>query len=160
MRLLWISAGLAFLLDQFTKNFVFYTMNLVTEEVIDVLPPYLVLRKGMNTGVNFGLFADSAAGQRWILIALSIVLCLMLWYWARRNYNAGIEYISAGLVIGGALGNAFDRLIYPGVLDFLNMSCCGIDNPYVFNLADVFIFAGAMGLVFFGGEGRRGENAS
>ncbi len=57
--------------------------------------------------------------------------------------------IAAGLLIGGALGNVIDRALYGYVLDFLNMSCCGIRNPYVFNLADVFIFAGAIGLAFF-----------
>ena len=45
--------------------------------------------------------------------------------------------------VGGALGNAWDRLQYGAVADFLNMSCCGIDNPYAFNIADVAIFAGA-----------------
>ena len=49
----------------------------------------------------------------------------------------------AGVVIGGALGNAWDRLQYGAVADFMNMSCCGIDNPYAFNIADVAIFAGA-----------------
>ena len=52
-------------------------------------------------------------------------------------------------MIGGALGNAFDRLVYGAVADFLNMSCCGIDNPYAFNIADIAIFAGAIGLAFF-----------
>ena len=57
-----------------------------------------------------------------------------------------------GLLIGGALANVLDRVIYGYVLDFLNMSCCGINNPFVFNLADVFIFAGAIGLVLFEGK--------
>ena len=53
------------------------------------------------------------------------------------------------LLCGGALANAFDRIIYDGaVADFLNMSCCGIYNPFVFNFADVFIFIGAVGLAF------------
>ena len=55
---------------------------------------------------------------------------------------------------GGALGNVIDRLLYGAVADFLNMSCCGIDNPFAFNLADVWIFAGALGLVIFGGSKR------
>ena len=42
-----------------------------------------------------------------------------------------------------------DRLLYGYVLDFLNMSCCGIDNPFVFNVADVFIFIGAAALILF-----------
>ena len=60
--------------------------------------------------------------------------------------------LGAGLLIGGALANVVDRLLYGFVLDFLNMSCCGINNPFVFNLADVFIFAGALGLVLFDGK--------
>ncbi|BBU58037.1 hypothetical protein KU6B_43020 [Mameliella alba] len=57
--------------------------------------------------------------------------------------------ISAGFLIGGALGNVIDRLVYGAVADFLNMSCCGIDNPYAFNVADIAIFIGAFGLILF-----------
>jgi signal peptidase II len=63
------------------------------------------------------------------------------------------------MLIGGALGNVVDRIAYGFVVDFLNMSCCGIDNPFVFNIADIFIFAGAIGLILF--EDRaRGKKAS
>jgi signal peptidase II len=61
--------------------------------------------------------------------------------------------VSAGLLIGGALGNVVDRVLYGAVADFLNMSCCGIDNPFAFNVADVAIFVGAIGLVLFAGRG-------
>jgi signal peptidase II len=57
--------------------------------------------------------------------------------------------ICVGLLVGGALGNALDRVIYGAVVDFLNMSCCGINNPYAFNVADIFIFVGAIGLAIF-----------
>jgi signal peptidase II len=68
--------------------------------------------------------------------------------------------VSAGLLIGGALGNVVDRIVYGAVADFLNMSCCGIANPFAFNVADITIFAGAIGLVLFSGgephaEGRK-----
>ena len=72
----------------------------------------------------------------------------------RKNPQPALAQVSAGLLIGGALANVADRLIYGYVLDFLNMSCCGINNPFVFNVADIFIFAGAIGLVFFGEEGK------
>ena len=55
----------------------------------------------------------------------------------------------ASLVIGGALGNAIDRLLYGAVADFINVTCCGIRNPYSFNLADLFIFIGLIGLLIF-----------
>ena len=56
---------------------------------------------------------------------------------------------SAGMVIGGAIGNIIDRVVYGAVADFLNMSCCGFTNPYSFNLADITIFVGALGLIAF-----------
>ena len=65
----------------------------------------------------------------------------------RMGWNYGVNF--GALLCGGALANAFDRIIYDGaVADFLNMSCCGIYNPFVFNFADVFIFIGAVGLAF------------
>ena len=55
--------------------------------------------------------------------------------------------VSAGLVIGGAVGNVIDRLVYGAVADFLNVSCCGWRNPWSFNVADIAIFVGAFGLI-------------
>jgi signal peptidase II len=76
-----------------------------------------------------------------------------VWIWTRREAGSKPVQISAGLLIGGALGNVVDRVAYGAVADFLNMSCCGIENPYAFNVADVAIFAGAIGLVVFSGRG-------
>ena len=56
------------------------------------------------------------------------------------------------MLIGGALGNVVDRIAYGAVADFLNMSCCGFENPYAFNVADIAIFSGAIGLVLFSKE--------
>ncbi|MCC5973356.1 MAG: signal peptidase II, partial [Rubellimicrobium sp.] len=67
--------------------------------------------------------------------------------------------VSAGLLVGGALGNVVDRLLYGAVADFLNMSCCGISNPYAFNVADIAVFAGAIGLVIFTGGDNGTEGA-
>ena len=56
------------------------------------------------------------------------------------NEVSNLQVNFGALLCGGALANAFDRIIYDGaVADFLNMSCCGIYNPFVFNFADVFI---------------------
>jgi signal peptidase II len=72
----------------------------------------------------------------------------------RERGNAGAD-LGRGLLVGGALGNVIDRIAYGAVADFLNMSCCGIENPYAFNVADIAIFAGALGLVLFTGDARR-----
>jgi len=150
MRILWISAALAFALDQATKYAVIWGLDLIRLREIEVFPPFLVFRKGLNTGINFGLLEGWATAPALIGLALALSGLLIVWAW--RSFRRPVEFACAGLVVGGALGNALDRAIHPGVLDFLNMSCCGIDNPYVFNVADVFIFAGALGLVLFGGD--------
>jgi signal peptidase II len=50
------------------------------------------------------------------------------------------------------MGNAVDRVVYGAVADFLNTSCCGLNNPFAFNIADIGIFAGAFGLLIFADE--------
>lgn len=150
MRLMVLVAGLCLALDQISKIWVVFGLDLVTRLYIDVAAPLLTFRYGENTGINFGLFGGDSDTSRWILIALSVVISAALALWVRRSHGAhrGMQ-VAAGLVIGGALGNVYDRVAYGYVLDFLNMSCCGIQNPFVFNVADVFIFAGAAGLIFF-----------
>ncbi|MEO0939318.1 MAG: signal peptidase II [Pseudomonadota bacterium] len=153
MRLIAITAALAALLDQISKYVVIHAMNLAQIRAIDVAPPLLNFRYGENRGINFGLLGDGTS--RWLLIGLAALICAVVLWWLRGARQRPIALLSAGLLIGGALGNVIDRLIYGYVLDFLNMSCCGIQNPFVFNVADIFIFAGALGLVFFA-EDRKG----
>ncbi|MFS4581889.1 signal peptidase II [Phaeobacter sp. C3_T13_0] len=150
--MIW-AAVLALLADQISKYIVVWVMDVANRGSIDVLPPLLRFRYGENTGINFGLFGGGTDTTRWVLIGLSMLICLVLVIWiSRLSSNARAMQLSAGLVIGGALGNVVDRLVYGYVLDFLNMSCCGINNPFVFNVADIFIFAGAAGLILFDGR--------
>ena len=150
--LLW--AGLAaFVIDQLSKYLVVHVLRVADQPGgIDVLPPLLTFRYGENRGINFGLFQGDSDAARWVLIGISIAICVAVFVWLRRTTPSKLMLICGGLLIGGALGNVVDRVLYGFVLDFLNMSCCGINNPYVFNLADVFVFAGAIGLVLFDGK--------
>lgn len=147
MRLMGWTALWIFLLDQASKLFVLRVLKLDEVGVIEVLPPFLTFRMAWNRGVNFGLF--SSFDMRWVLIGLAIVIIGFVLYWIRRDGGTRWTYLSAGLLIGGALGNVVDRVFYGAVADFLNMSCCGIYNPFAFNVADVWIFVGAFGLIFF-----------
>ena len=150
MRLTFWTGFWVFLIDQLSKYLVVHTLDLANVGRIEVLPPFLVFRMAWNTGVNFGLL--SGADMRWVLIAVALVITAAVLIWVRREGGNRWAQIGAGLLAGGALGNVIDRLIYGAVADFLNMSCCGIDNPFAFNVADVAIFVGAFGLILFTGE--------
>ncbi|NQW12991.1 MAG: signal peptidase II [Rhodobacter sp.] len=142
----FITALAVFLLDQLSKLAVVQWLGLKSVGRIDVLPPYLNFRMAWNQGVNFGLFSNDANVMRWVLIALALAISVWVLNWARKMSHWSGQ-VFAGCVIGGALGNVIDRVVYGAVADFLNMSCCGLNNPYAFNIADVAIFAGAFGLV-------------
>ena len=144
--LLW-STLIALVADQASKYLVVHHMGLARVQSIEVLPPLLNFRYGENRGINFGLLNGAGDTQRWILIALSVAVALGVAIWVARGPGSRLMQLGAGLLIGGALGNVVDRLIYGYVLDFLNMSCCGIHNPFVFNVADIFIFLGAAVLI-------------
>jgi signal peptidase II len=148
MRLLFLTALVAVLLDQLSKHLVIRGMDLANRLEILVFPPFLVFRYGENRGINFGLFGGGADAVRWVLVALSLAICAVLVWWSTRAPRSTLFMVSAGLLVGGAIGNVIDRVLYGFVLDFLNTSCCGFQNPYVFNVADAFIFAGAIGIAF------------
>ncbi|WP_370399790.1 signal peptidase II [Sulfitobacter sp. JB4-11] len=154
MRALSLAALAAFLIDQISKYVVIHMWELARIRSIDVLPPILNFRYGENRGINFGLFGDGSEASRWFLVVLALAISAAVVIWIRRSNQPRIAQISAGLLVGGAVANVFDRLLYGYVLDFLNMSCCGINNPFVFNVADIFIFAGAIGLVFLADDGK------
>lgn len=153
-RVFWVGFWV-FLLDQISKYYVVHLMRLDEVGRIDVFPPYLNFRMAWNTGINFGLLADDADMTRWALIGVALLICTFVIYWIWKDRPRPIGLISAGLLIGGAVGNIVDRLIYGAVADFLNMSCCGFQNPYAFNIADISVFLGALGLAFWGGGQNR-----
>jgi signal peptidase II len=158
MRLLPAVAVVVFVADQVLKYYVVHVLKLDERLAIDVLPPFLNLRMAWNRGINFGLFGGESEPLRWGLIALALGIAAVVWVWARRERDRRVVQLSAGLLIGGALGNVVDRVVYGAVADFLSMSCCGIDNPFAFNIADIAIFAGAIGLALFAGGGAKGRD--
>ncbi|PIV76119.1 MAG: signal peptidase II [Rhodobacteraceae bacterium CG17_big_fil_post_rev_8_21_14_2_50_65_11] len=148
MRLTLLSALFWFSLDQIGKWLVLYRMDLLSLRELELWPPYITFRMGWNTGINFGLLSGSAEATRWLLVALAFVISAWILAWSRKMERR-ISMLSAGAIVGGAIANAFDRVIYGAVADFLNITCCGFDNPYAFNPADIGIFVGAFGLLIF-----------
>lgn len=141
-------------LDRLTKWVVVEVMDLAHLGRIEVWPPYLNFVMAWNRGINFGIGAGGPEAMRWVLTGLALVISAALVIWVRRRaLRAGTAAAmplawGAGMIVGGAMGNVVDRLIYGEVADFLNMSCCGIANPYAFNVADMAIVAGAAWIAF------------
>jgi len=138
------SALVAFGLDRLSKIAIVHGVGLASGEAIDVHAPYLIFRMAWNKGINFGFFR--AFDGRWVLVLVAIAISLALVVWV-RNERGWLKPLAVGAIVGGALGNAVDRILYGAVADFISMSCCGIDNPSSFNIADVFIFLGAFALI-------------
>jgi signal peptidase II len=160
MRIANLTALIVFVTDQVLKIIVVWWLNLAERGEIDVIPPLLNFRMAWNRGVNFGLLSGDAEILRWGLIAVALAISLWVWLWVRRDAPSAWTQVLAGLLIGGALGNVVDRVLYGAVADFLNMSCCGIENPFAFNVADICIFLGAIGLAVFAGKGKPPDGRS
>ncbi len=149
-----LMATIIFFADRITKWIVVEYMELSRRIYIEVYPPYLNFMMAWNEGINFGLFGSNNDFTRYLLIAIAFAIVIGLVFWV-RNKEGWLVPLCVGAIIGGAMGNVLDRAVYGAVADFLNMSCCGIDNPFAFNIADIAIFAGAFGLIVFADPKRK-----
>ena len=113
-----------------------------------------------NTGVSFGMFQGDAAWQRYFLIAVNLGVSAALLIWLRKQV-VGLMPYAVGLVVGGAIGNAIDRLHQPGVVDFLDFHLAGWHWP-AFNVADSAIVCGVALLIADGlfQPGRKGNKGA
>src|SRR6202007_155086 len=93
-----------------------------------------------NPGISYSLLSAHSAAGRWGLVALALIAtaCLVVWLWRARMRSTAL---ALGLIIGGGLGNAYDRFMYGFVADFYHFHV-GNFSWYVFNLADVAVVAG------------------
>lgn len=109
------------------------------------LTPFFNLVVAWNRGVSFGLFGSDSPYASWILslIALVIVGFLVRWLWQVEKCH---QAAAIGMIIGGALGNVVDRLLYGAVYDFIDIHVAGYHWP-AFNVADSGITVGAIILV-------------
>ena len=107
----------------------------------------LNLEYTVNTGINFG-FAREASNSRQLQLAmLAFAVSFAIIVWGERSAARWSSNI-AGLFAGGGLANALERLLYGGVFDYLNVSLISYDNPFSFNVADIYIFVGALMFIF------------
>ena len=137
------------LIDQANKLWLLYAYDLGSRGRVPVLP-FFDLVLVWNKGISYGLFAQNSELGQLLLLGFKVVAAVFLWVWLARAENR-LMAVSLGLIIGGAIGNAVDRLAHGAVVDFvlLHLTTATFSfHWYVFNVADVAIVAGVAGLMY------------
>ena len=142
-------AVVAGIVDQGSKFWLLYVFDLAGRGRA-ALTPFVDLVITWNTGISYGLLRQQGLTAVWALLAFKAAAVVFLWIWLARS-SSRLTAAALGLIIGGAIGNAIDRLHWPGVMDFVLFH---IDTAeftfhwYVFNLADLAIVVGVVALLY------------
>jgi signal peptidase II len=137
------------IIDQASKFWLLYVFDLAGRVRV-ALTWFLDLVVTWNTGISYGLLQRQGLAAAWALLAFKVAAVLFLWIWLTRA-SSRLTAAALGLIIGGALGNAIDRLHWPGVMDFVlfHVETASFNfRWYVFNLADVAIVVGVVVLLY------------
>ena len=137
-------ATLVLLLDQLSKWSALSNLKLgITEEVLPFMNWLLLL----NPGAAFSFLAQSSGWQRWFFTILGLAASLYILWLLRKNQSDKILSWALSLILGGALGNVLDRIMYGAVVDFIDLHYGNWHWP-AFNIADSAICMGAALIVF------------
>jgi signal peptidase II len=139
---LWVIAA-TFIVDQAHKWWMINVYQIPKGQRI-AITPFLDLVYVINKGVSYGLLDNAGP---WPLTAFALLVAGVLWVWLSQLSTSRVMAVSLGLIIGGALANALDRVHLGGVADFFSFHAFGF-YWYVFNIADVAIVAGVLGLLY------------
>jgi signal peptidase II len=139
-----VTAAVAFVLDQAHKYWMLEVYRIADRGKV-VITSFFDLVMAWNKGVSYGLFAQHGTTGRIVLIAVSLVAVAGLLIWMANSLTR-LASFSLGLIIGGALGNLTDRVVHGAVADFFHFHYAGF-SWYIFNIADVAIVAGVIGLI-------------
>jgi signal peptidase II len=140
-KLGWMAAAVALgvvVADQAVKHWILTGLGLPELLSVQIGGPFY-LTMVWNQGVSFGLLRADHELVRWALVAFSLIVAALLAYWARRA-GRPLTALGFGLVMGGAVGNAIDRIRFGAVVDFFDAS--RLMFPWVFNVADSAITVG------------------
>ncbi len=120
--------------------------------------PFLDLVFVKNTGISYSLFDQQSQAGQYMLAGFAVIASAAMWVWLTRSDTSRLMAWSLALIIGGALGNALDRVLIGGVADFFSAHAFGF-YWYVFNIADVAIVAGVAGLLYDSYKSSRNDAA-
>ncbi len=132
-------ALLCLVFDQASKFVLIYRTDLRLTYPWPILPVF-DLTVVWNYGISYGLFQQHSEWGRWGLVALKLGAAVVLSFWLRKA-EARLEAAGIGMIIGGAIGNAIDRIAHGAVFDFAHFHLGSFDW-YVFNIADAGIVLG------------------
>lgn len=149
-RSFYIGIFICFLFDFFLKRLV-----LSLDKVITVIPNFFSITLVKNTGAAFSI----GKGYSIVFVFIAILVLFYIFRFLLKEKQSKFQTFFYMILIGGIIGNLFDRIVYGEVIDFLSFSFFGYNFP-VFNLADVFICVGAILLVFDIVRGEISENRS
>ena len=144
-----LAAVITLIADQASKLWLLDVFDLAKRGAVRVMP-FFDLVLAWNTGISFGWLQDDSAMVQIGLMAIKALAVILLAVWMARSRTL-LATIALGMIIGGAIGNAIDRIAYGAVVDFalLHLEIAGKTfNWYVFNLADVAIVAGVIALLY------------
>lgn len=143
MKWLWLSVVVV-ILDQCTK--LLADSMLALHEAVPVIP-FFAIRLAYNTGAAFSFLADADGWQRWFFVVLALGIVILLVNWLRRlEPGDRLNAVALSLILGGAVGNLIDRLVYGHVIDFIDFYIGDWHWP-TFNIADSAITVGAALLI-------------
>ena len=129
---------LVILVDFFSKYMVSKLMTV--NETINLIDNFFRITYVKNTGAAFSIFSNNTI----LVIIISVVIIgFLLFYIYKHKGNNKLENVSYAFILGGAIGNLIDRLVYGYVIDFLDFEILSYDAP-IFNLADTFIVIGVI----------------
>ena len=138
-------AALVIVADQANKAWMLYVYDIAAKGSV-ALTPFFDLVLVWNQGISYGLLPQESVIGRWGLILFAFGASLALAVWLAR-LTSPLAAAAIGLIIGGAVGNAIDRIVYGAVADFFSFHAFGFEW-YVFNIADTAIVAGVVGLLY------------
>ena len=134
--------SIVFFLDFVTKNYAITNLLLNHSEAINT---YLNFTLAFNYGAAFSFLSDAGGWQRWFFVIFSIIVVFFISYILIKDKES--EYISYSLVLGGALGNLYDRIFLGYVIDFIEFHYNDFYWP-IFNIADIAISIGVILLLY------------
>ncbi|MGJ8526524.1 Lipoprotein signal peptidase [Halomonadaceae bacterium LMG 33818] len=153
LQWLWL-AVVVIILDLGSKWLALFALNY--DQPVTVIPGFFNLTLMYNHGAAFSFLADNSGWQRWLLAAIAIIAALLLGFWLTR-LKAGQARMAAALalIIGGAIGNLFDRMVNGYVVDFLSFHWQQVYYYPTFNIADSAITIGAVLLILDSFTGKK-----